>query len=249
MPKGYPTPNQKKEQVIALAQTSMTEEGIAAQVGVSRRTLARIWVRAGIRRAPDKAPRHSQRRTGPMDAAVEPRGGPSVEIAPLREQPFCVGQQFEVWPGDDRTDYVRALSVGPIPISSGSTIDFGPLGPGEETTKPAVEVLCLRPDELVRFYVAVEDDIQVTFEERKPKLVKKQGIRLMVDAFTRLKDPGLENTAFWLYGTNRDLLLRVKNPTGYESPARVCFYGWRIVTEGIAEPEGPVVKAITRGDL
>ncbi len=50
MPKGFPTPGEKREQAIALAQTSMTEEQIAKMVGVSRRTLIRIWDKAGVSR-------------------------------------------------------------------------------------------------------------------------------------------------------------------------------------------------------
>ena len=53
MHRGHRTPPDKKEQAIALAQTSLTVDKIAAEVGVSRRTLGRIWKKAGISRKSD----------------------------------------------------------------------------------------------------------------------------------------------------------------------------------------------------
>jgi len=50
MPKGYPTPKEKQEQAIALANTSMTQKAIAEAIGISQRQVARIWEKAGIRR-------------------------------------------------------------------------------------------------------------------------------------------------------------------------------------------------------
>lgn len=50
MPKGFPTPDEKKEQAIALAHTSMTQEQIAEKVGISRRQVVRIWDKARVSR-------------------------------------------------------------------------------------------------------------------------------------------------------------------------------------------------------
>ena len=50
MPKGYKTPPDKVEKVIALAQTAMTQEEIAKMVDISRRQVARIWDNSGIKR-------------------------------------------------------------------------------------------------------------------------------------------------------------------------------------------------------
>ena len=50
MPKGFKTPQDKVEKVIALAQTAMTQEEIADMVGTSRRQVARIWDNSGIER-------------------------------------------------------------------------------------------------------------------------------------------------------------------------------------------------------
>ncbi len=50
MPKGFKTPPDKVEKVIALAQTAMTQEEIAKMVDISRRQVARIWDDSGIER-------------------------------------------------------------------------------------------------------------------------------------------------------------------------------------------------------
>lgn len=51
MPKGYRTPEDKRQKTIALAATDLTQEEIAKDVGLSRRTLARIWAQEGIQRS------------------------------------------------------------------------------------------------------------------------------------------------------------------------------------------------------
>ena len=49
MPKGFKTPPDKVENVIALATTAMTQEEIAEMVDTSRRNVARIWGKYGIK--------------------------------------------------------------------------------------------------------------------------------------------------------------------------------------------------------
>ena len=50
MPKGFKTPPDKVEKVIALAQTAMTQEEIAKMVEISRRQIGRIWDNSGKKR-------------------------------------------------------------------------------------------------------------------------------------------------------------------------------------------------------
>ena len=50
MPKGFHTPAKIKEQEIALARTSMTQEQIAKHLSINRRTVVRIWDKAGVSR-------------------------------------------------------------------------------------------------------------------------------------------------------------------------------------------------------
>ena len=50
MLRGYPTKKAAEDQVVALGETSMTQQEIADVVGISRRQVGRIWQKAGIRR-------------------------------------------------------------------------------------------------------------------------------------------------------------------------------------------------------
>lgn len=54
MAKGHPTPKEKLEQAVALADTSMTQKSIAETIGISQRQVSRIWQKAGIRRRDPK---------------------------------------------------------------------------------------------------------------------------------------------------------------------------------------------------
>lgn len=61
MTRGHPTSNSRKEQAIALAETSLTQEEIAAKVGIGRRTLARIWEKAGVVRTTQESDKQVKR--------------------------------------------------------------------------------------------------------------------------------------------------------------------------------------------
>lgn len=56
MPRGYPTEKAIEDQVIALGETSMTQQEIAEMVGISRRQVGRIWHRVGVRQKGARSP-------------------------------------------------------------------------------------------------------------------------------------------------------------------------------------------------
>ncbi|MBI4330340.1 MAG: transposase [Chloroflexi bacterium] len=74
--KGQAITREEKEQVIALAQTSSTRKEIAAKVGISDRSVARIWEKEGIRRDSQKPPICGKKglipRTSSTDIPLDP---------------------------------------------------------------------------------------------------------------------------------------------------------------------------------
>ena len=80
MPKGHRTPPEKKEQVIALARTSMTQEEIAKTVGISRRQVVRILDEAGVSRG------GTRRRSEDSRRGVVPVASPERIMASLPHQ-------------------------------------------------------------------------------------------------------------------------------------------------------------------
>lgn len=86
MPKGHRTPDAKREQVIALAQTSTTQQAIADTVRISRRQVGRILKEAGIGRGAKEA-EQTRKRLGegyPSDIAKEFGRDPRTAKVDLR---------------------------------------------------------------------------------------------------------------------------------------------------------------------
>lgn len=105
MAKGFRTPKEKIEKVVALANTTMTQKRIASECGVSERTVSRIWERAGIqhRRTPET--------TGAQRSSTQTNTAP-----PYRQQAKAAAYEQHVREVCELAERLRARLVIPQPI-------------------------------------------------------------------------------------------------------------------------------------
>ena len=134
----------------------------------------------------------------------------------------------------------QAMEGKPIGRIVDFKVDFGKLKPQEVQEKIAAQALDLRSEELVVLRFRLLDDLDVLFSGRG-RWNSRRWVGLATPAYG-------SSTEFRLWGSEKGVLVRVKNPLAYEqNQSRAVFQGWSVKVEPAKCPEGASATAIYQG--
>jgi len=103
----------------------------------------------------------------------------------------------------------------------------------------AIPFLQPRANELLHLRWEPLDDVEgILWEQATQGRFNARAVHARVNRFTRLHDPNLALTTFWVLGLDRNMALEVRNPNPVALPiARFHFFGFRyMLTPLKAEP-------------
>jgi len=131
-------------------------------------------------------------------------------------------------------------------VASGATT----LAANGTIAKRVVAALQLNGDEFFHLRWEPIDNVEgVLWEQAGTGRYQGRSAMARVDRSTKLYDPYLATTTFWILGRDRDMNLEVRNPMGYATPtARFAFWGYRYLLTELEIPQSEKA-AVNRGDL
>jgi len=175
--------------------------------------------------------------------------GPIVPVVKIKEN-------ISVWTRSQWEHY-RVEFIEPMPRSSPLMIEAvtlaggTALAAGATINKRVVAALQLNEGEFLHLRWEPLDNVEgVLWEQSGQGRFNTRQIMARVDLTTRLYDPYLATSTFWILGKDRDINLEVRNPmTGYPTPtARFQFWGYRYILTQHMIPDTDKAAA-QRGDL
>ena len=124
--------------------------------------------------------------------------------------------------------------IGPGPNSQvdmcvqGGVTNIAALG---SIVKQVVTVLQLNDYEFLHVRFEPIDNVEgIIWEQAGTLKFASKNVQSKTDRYTRLWDPTMASTTFWVLGLNRDMNLQVSNPLNYAQPkARFQFWGIRYI--------------------
>ena len=129
-----------------------------------------------------------------------------------------------------RVEYLEGMPPGPANVvdmvaQAGLTTLVG----GGTITKRIVTILQLNDLEFLHLRWEPLDNVEgVLWELAGQARFNTANIQARVDLGTKLRDPYLSTTTFWILGRSRDMNLEVRNPMARATPtARFMFWGFR----------------------
>lgn len=177
--------------------------------------------------------------------------GPIQPIAKIKEN-------LSVWTLARWFHYIIEY-IEPLPPSPASTVEMvaaaatTTLAANGTITKRVVTILQVNNFEFLHLRFEPLDNVEcVLWEQAGSAKFTSRNLQARVDRNTRLLDPYLATTTFWILGENRDMNLELRNPMQYAMPiARVLFWGFRYILkpwpiEGVSANEKNLLQ---QGDL
>jgi hypothetical protein len=130
--------------------------------------------------------------------------------------------------------------IEPMPRSSPFTADLVAAGTvlaaAGQINKQLLAILQLDDGEFLQVRWEPIDDVEAVLWETAPtgRFVTR-GVHCRVDIGTRLRDPYLSTTQFFVIGRDRDAQIQIFNPLAVAQPtARLKFWGFRYVIEPLS---------------
>jgi len=134
--------------------------------------------------------------------------------------------------------------IEPMPRSSPFTADLvalanpagGVLAAAGQINKQLLAILQLDDGEFLQLRWEPIDDVEAVLWETAPtgRFVTR-GAHCRVDIGTRLRDPWLSTSQFFVIGKDRDAQIQIFNPLAVAQPtARLKFFGFRYVIEPLS---------------
>lgn len=127
-------------------------------------------------------------------------------------------------------DYIEPMPPGPASLIDMVVIAGATNIPALGTiTKRVIAALQMASNEIVHIRWEPVDNVEGVLWEQSGQLkFNSKNLSSRVNWQTRLWDPFLASTTFWIVGSNRDMNLEVRNPNAFALPqARFMFYGHR----------------------
>ena len=156
-----------------------------------------------------------------------------------------------------RWEYFRAIFIEGMPRSTPLVADLVALSGATSIVangtiaRRVLAILQLNTNELLHLRWEPIDNVEgVLWEQAGAGRWAARGATARVDQGTKVYDPYLATTTFFILGRDRDMNLEVRNPMGVALPqARFSFWGYRYVLEPIAIPKDDKdTKALADGE-
>lgn len=147
-----------------------------------------------------------------------------------------IKENLSIWSLKKWNHYIIDF-LEPIPPSSQSTVEMvtasgaTSLAAGGTIAKQVAAILQLNELEFTHLRWEPLDNVEgVLWELAGQARFSTRSFHARVNRNTRLWDPHLVTTTFWVLGINRDMNLEVRNPMLYATPvARFRFWGYRYI--------------------
>lgn len=142
--------------------------------------------------------------------------------------------------------YHQVLYREGIPRSSPTTINFGAVAANGTVAKALALAMQMDENQLLQARLTPLDDIEIVpWELQSQGRFALRNIQARVSLFTKEHDPDLETTEMFVMGSQRDLYLEIRNPTGYAlGQSRVAFWGHRYILTNPSKEKPPVVTYV-----
>jgi len=153
-----------------------------------------------------------------------------------------------------KIEFLEPIPPGPASIVEMVSLSGATRLAGAGTiAKRIIQVLQLNDYEFVHLRWEPLDNVEgVLWEQAGQARFFTANIHARVDRNTRLWDPNLTSTTFWVLGRNRDMNLEVRNPLQYAiAIARFIFFGYRMILVDIdlSGVPSPDKAKLEKGDL
>jgi len=176
-------------------------------------------------------------------------------------QPVClIKQNMSVWSSQQWNHFIVEY-IEPLPPGGASIVDM--VATAGATTLPAlgtiqkrvVQILQLAESELLHVRMDVLDNVEaIVWEQSSQTKFTSKNLTARVDWQTRVRDPNLATTTFWVSTDKRDMNLEIRNPMAVALPqARVQFFGYRYILsphpDVTKDLDATTKRALAMGDV